>query len=338
MKLVYFEMRKSWLKIPILILIIVLTCINVYKIKSDFLVNNVDTGSEDLLRISKFGLYEDKLKGEVTNEKIDFIKNTSDSLEEEVKGFAFSTQYDEKRYTGYVFGDYRLFDGTLKNMFRYIVQYSNTSNKISNKAYENIAFYKEHNNIFEERKNSKIFNAYSGRKLDSFYLTHGSKVFFHYDFSCLLIIILIIVTACQSFSKEYESKMDVLISTSSGMKSTVIAKCISSVFFCGAVSIFFSIIDLLTINYFYNLEGLTSPIYSLSSFATSPFTLSVISMIFYVLLIRFIVYVFLSFLVMLISYICKKSIASVILSFVIFCGLVFVQEYYSSIFNPIQLL
>lgn len=132
--------------------------------------------------------------------------------------------------------------------------------------------------------------------------------------------------------------MDVLISTSSGMKSTVIAKCISSVFFCGTMSIYFSIIDLLTINYFYNLEGLTSPIYSLSSFATSPYTASVISMAFYVLLIRFIVYVFLSFLVILISFLCKRSIVSVIVSFLLFCGLIFIQEFYSSIFNPAQLL
>lgn len=338
MKLVYFEMRKSWLKVPIVILIIFLTIINIYKIRCDFIVINNDTGSEDFIRNSKFGLYEDTLKGKVTNEKIEFIKNTSDSLSEEVKGFTFSKQYDENRYTGYVFGDYRLFDGTLKDIFRYIVQYPNISNSISNKAYENIAFYKEHNNIYESRKNNKIYNAYAGRKLDSFYLTQGSKVFFSYDFSCLLILLLIIVTACQSFSKEYESKMDILISTSSGMKSTVISKCISSIFFCGAISIYFSIIDLLTINYFYNLEGLTSPIYSLSSFATSPFTGSVLSIILYVLLVRFIIYVFLSFLVMLISYIFKKSIVSVIVSFIIFCGLIYAQEFYSNIFNPTQLL
>jgi hypothetical protein len=338
MRLVYFEMRKSWLKLPMLALVLILIFINMYKIRSDFAVNNAASGSEDLIRKSKFSLYEDKLRGKVTNEKIDFIKDTSDSLEEEVKGFAFSTEYDEERYTGYVFGDYRLFDGTLKNSFRYIVLYSNTSNKISQKAYENIAFYKEHNNTFEQRKNAMIFNAYQGRKLDSFYLTQGSTIFFNYDFSCLLILALIIVAACQSFSKENESKMNILISTSAGMKSTVIAKCLSSVIFCGVVSITFNIIDLLTINHFFNLEGLTQPIYSLNSFATCPFNVSVFLMIIYVLVIRLTVYIFISVVVIFISYICKRSIMAFILSFTTVCGFIFLQEFKSCMFNPVEML
>lgn len=337
MKLTYFEMRKSWLKVPIFLLLVIFVIIDIYKICSEFKINDTAAGSENLIRNSTQELYQ-MLKGQVTPEKIDFIKTTSDSLSEETAGFTFSTEYDDSRYTGYVFGDYRLFDGTLKSDFRYIVMYVNSSSRIVQRAYDNIEFYEAHNNNYERLKSIKIANAYQNRGLDSYYLTQGSETFFSYDFSCLLVLCMIVAVFCQSFSKEHEQGMERLIKISAGAEFTVIAKCLSACIFCAFLSLIFTSVDLLAINALYHLDGLAEPIYSLSSFEFSPFNRSVFVMMVNVMLMRFVVYFLISLSVMIISALYKSSLVSLVLSFLFVGGLVILQEYTSTFLNPIEML
>lgn len=337
MKLTYFEMRKSWLKSSTLLFLIIFIAIDIYKINSDFATNNAAAGSQSLIRESKHELYQ-QLRGKVTQEKIDFIKETSETLQNEVAGFNFSTEYDESRYTGYVFGDSRLFEGDLKKAFRYIVMYSNSSDRVALRAYENIEFYKDVNNKYEQRKNAMIMYSYQGRSLDSFYLTQGSEIFFQYDFSCLLCLCLIGAIFCRSFSMEKEQGIKNLISISAGAKSTVTAKCISACIFCLLISSIFMIVDLFTMNILYNIDGLSQPIYSLYSFEFSPFSISVLRTIFIMVLMRFIVFCIVVLTVMIISSLCNSSLISLVLSFLCIGGLVFLQEHISTFINPIELL
>lgn len=337
MKLIYFEMRKSWMKLSLMLVLILFVLIDIYKINNDFVVKDAAPGSESLIRNSKLELYQ-SMRGKITQEKIDFIKTNSDTLAKEVEGFVFSTEYDESRYTSYVFGDSRLFDGILKNDFRDIVMYANTSNRIAQQAYENIEFYEAHNNSYEQQKNIKILNAYQNRSLDSYYLTQGSEVFFDYDFSCLLALFMIVAVFCQSFSREKEQGMNRLIAISAGAESTTIAKCVSAFSFSAILSIVFTSVDLLTMNSLYRLDGLTQPIYSLNSFEYSPFNTSVIGMMFNILLIRFVVYFLISLVVMIISSLSKSSLLSLVLSFAFVAGLVLLQENITSFLNPVEML
>lgn len=337
MKLIYFEMRKSWLKLPLMLLLILFILIDIYKINNDFIINDAAAGSEMLIRNSKPELYQ-SMRGKITQEKIDFIKTNSDTLAKEVESFAFSTEYDESRYTGYVFGDYRLFDGTFKNDFRDIAMYANLSNRIAQQAYENIEFYEAHNNRYEQQKNIMIMNAYQNRSLDSYYLTQGSEIFFDYDFSCLLALFMIVAVFCQSFSREKEQGMHRLIAISAGAESTIIAKCVAASSFSAILSIVFTSVDWITMNSLYNLDGLTQPIYSLNSFEYSPFNTSVIGMMFNMLVIRFVVYFLISLVIMIISSLSKSSLLSLVLSFAFVAGLVLLQENITSFLNPVEML
>lgn len=337
MKFIYFEMKKSWLKPLTLVLILVFTVINVYKISQVFIISNTKQYGEEFIRNSKFNLY-DKLKGEVNDEKIEFIKKNSEQLSKEVDGFAFSREYDDARYTGYIFGDYNLFNSDLKSDFRYIVMYPNLTLSVLQKSKDNISFYKEYDNIYEVRKNQLIYNTYTGRNLDSYYLTQGSEEYFKYDFSSLLILMLVIFYSCQLFTHENESGMSMIISTTIKGKYVAWAKLFSMMIFCILITLYFLIVDLLAINSLYNLEGLSEPLYSLKSFSLSPYNCSVMSMIFRVNIIRCLAYICLSAIVMFISYISRRSIVSIIASFTCIAGLLYIEEVNSSIINPVTLL
>lgn len=337
MKLIYLEMKKSWLKPVTILIVLILTVINIYKIHTSFLYESMDfIEDESLIRINNFKLYN-KLKGKITTEKINFIKENYNKLSREVENFNFSKEYDSSRYTGYVFGDYGLFK-SFKEGYSHSIMYTNLTRDILIKSLDNVKFYNKFSNIYEVRKNKLYIKRYSNRKLNSYYLTQGIESYFYYDFSSLLILILIIIFFSQSYTKESYSRMNIILYTTQKGRHIAIAKYMSMVLFCLIISLYFMFIDLLTINYLIKIDGMFQPIYYLNNFSFTPYNCSIFLMIVYTYIIKCIAYICFSCIVLFISYSTNNAILSTTLSAFSLSILVYVEKICPSIINPISLL
>ncbi len=96
MKLIYFEMKKSWLKLPILFVLILLCVLDIYKISDNYRINGRMSGDENKgLKNAYYNIYSNDLRGEITQTKINYVKDACNKYKSEVIGKNFSKEYDE---------------------------------------------------------------------------------------------------------------------------------------------------------------------------------------------------------------------------------------------------
>ncbi len=335
MKIIYYEMRKSWIKIAALILLTVLSIVDIMYLNDVCRRNNDRVYGEN--RESYYRAYN-KFCGVVTDEKTDKLKKESDELAAIVADGVYSTEYDPERYTGYVFGDFALLNVEIKQEMTYCIMYPNTSNQIANAARENVVFYKSLNCDFESRRNELISRMYYGRTIPEYRTTAWAESFFTYDFSALLCIVMLIFGLSAAFSTEYESGMVQLISASGKSGITTASKIISAFIYCAVLSLYFTTLDLIGINIFHGIDGINMPLYSAPMFEKTPFGFSFFGAIFVFTSLRALALFVIALLILFFSQIFRNSITSISVSFLAAVGLIILSGVSESIFNPINML
>ncbi len=339
MRLLFYEMRKSWLKIPLLFVLVLLLALNVYRFNDMYFYEGFWTREEmQNTKTAYFNVYDNILAGEITPEKISYVKENKEKLEMEFEAGNFSTEYDENRLTGYFFSDLGLFDNFFIPALEYAVTYQNISNELSVSAYENIMFYNKRGNKSEAEKNRLIYNSYYGRVIKDYYLTEWAEVYFKYEFSCLLILLMVILGLSASFSSENESGMDIMIRSAGKMRKTVNAKLISAAVYVFTLVVIFTIVDLLTVNYMCRIDGITAPVYTAELFRYSPFNFSFLTAIIICAALRFLAFFIIAEVIMLISYFTKNTIASTVISFMLIVAMIIFADGTLSPVNPINML
>ena len=339
MKLIYFEMKKSWLKLPILFVLILLCVLDIYKISDNYRINGRMSGDENKgLKNAYYNIYANDLCGEITQKKINYVKDACNKYKSEVIGKNFSKEYDENTITGYIYSDYSLFNFIIVPELEYAVTYPNISNSISASAYENIDFFEKHNNFPDAEKNRYIYKLYQNRNIDNYNLTEWTELYFKYDFSSLLVLIMLVVTLAPSFTSEYESGMNVMIKSSGRQGNIVNAKLISAAFFIFLLTIFFALFDLLSVNFFCGTDGFLNPVYSSPFFKYSPFSFSLFSAIIICALIKFLAFLTIGEIIFIISRLTKNTILSICFSFLIVVLLIVLSNADNSVLNPVNML
>lgn len=339
MKLIYFEMKKSWLKLPILFILILLCCLNIYKISDNYRINGRMSGDEDKgLKNAYYNIYANRLGGNITQEKIKYAKDAYNKYKSEVTGKNFSTEYDENTLTGYIYGDYSLFNFIIVPELEYAVTYPNISNGISAAAYENIDFFEEHKNYSDAEKSRYIYKLYLNRSIKNYCLTEWTELYFKYDFSSLLILIMLIVALAPSFAAEYESGMNVMLRSSGKYRSIVYAKLISAAVYIFLLTAFFAAFDLLAVKILCGADGFLNPIYSSPFFKYSPFSFSLFSAIIICTLIKFLAFLTIGEIIFIISRLTKNTILSICFSFAIVVLLIVLSNVNYSFVNPVNML
>lgn len=327
MKNIFYEMKKSWFKLPILLILIVLTAVNFYKFYSDYRIYGFMVwDNAELAKKVYYHVYEDNLKGEINEKKINYVIENCDELE------SISEKNDDE------FARYVAFNWYIASELEYAVTYKNFSDKIANKAKENIYFYLEHENRGQAAVNRLIYDLYSGREVKNYRLTSWVDSYFEHDFSSLLILIMIIIGLSNCFSIEYGSGMNVLIKSVRKTGKTVNAKIFSMFIYILFLTVFFTITDLLITNYFIKIDGLNEPIYSAEIFKFSPLKCSFESAILICTILKFLSFLVFGGIVCIISIIIKNSVFSVCLSFGTVAAFIGFTEKSKTIFNPINIL
>lgn len=267
-RLIGFEWRKSFLHLPVLLLLILFTVADIVKIYGVYNENSYLSMEESWNKVY-WELYPD-YSGKMTLDKINSLLAIYRPLEEQTADLTATSAFGvEGTLTGNIWSDRNLLSRYYVTPMEYCYTYRNFAAQIYLKANENEELFTESGNRYETVKNRRIAALYGRRLIDEFYYTEGWLYYVYYDFSIILVLLLCIYGTSQIFTMEKESGMDRLLPTSrNGGRRTVAAKLIASSMFTVGVSLWFSAVDYITFSAIFNLgSGAGLPAYAIENFA-----------------------------------------------------------------------
>lgn len=336
MKILYYEMRKSWLRIPTFIVLAVFLALNIFRL-NDYCRDYYSTYGG--FKEPYFRLYN-TVCGELTNENLVLFKMRAKELENEIVTQTYSTNYDIEKYeyTGYAHGDFSLYSLIITPEISYCATYSNTSNKISEKAAESYHLFNKIGNTFEAQKNKLIYKQYANRHITEYRATNWANAYFSYDFSSLLCVVLLVFGLAAGFTKERESGMSQLITAYGKSKCTVFAKIGSALLFCLLLSVAFTVSDFVSVQAFLGVDGVDMPIYSAKLFELSPYKFSFAEGILLCGALRLLGLFAISLMISFISKVSPNTVAATVASFGMFVVLILLSLITNSVFDAVNLL
>lgn len=268
MSIYRFELKKLFTKRTVIAVLAMFLILDGVKIAS-LNEKSTDLGGYDEGKARLI----DELSGEITSEKLSFVIEKKNELEKLVAEKSYSTEPDETTYTGYQYGDYGIFKEAYDDLY-YAYHYSESLYPIIEKAEKNLKLYPE--NSREYRFNRRVIALYGDRKITAYYNTEGYERYFSYDFSALLILLVIVFAVSPAFCCEKEFGMKgLLMSSPNGKNKTARAKLLSALTFSSAVTLVFSLFDFLCFYKIFDLRGFENPLYSVKGFAYTPLGVSV---------------------------------------------------------------
>ena len=279
MRFLYLEARKGILRRYTLIALTLFLCLNAVKIIADYRAGEIrpvaaNTGG---MQAGYSAIYE-QAKGPISEETVRFITSEAKRLEELTADGTYSRKPQEGTYSGYIFGDYYLFHGTFYPHMEYSVKYASEIADILERAEENAAFYQKSGNTAGAAENAYILNHYADRNIPAFYLYDGWEALLSYDFSDLLILLLLILAVAPAFTREKENGMTLILSSCKrGGWPMIFSKSGAGVLFTWGLTILFALLNLLVFGVLCGFEGWNSPLYAIESYQYTPFSGSILS-------------------------------------------------------------
>lgn len=273
MKLLYLEARKGILRRAVLIALILFLCLDVLKIGMDYRAGAIREVIENTegMRAGFTELYA-KSKGPITNETAGFLVGEYQRLSQVVADGTYSRQPQEGTYSGYIFGDYYLIGSYFYTPMSYCVQYSARMEEQLKQEQENLDFYQSVGNSFMAAKSSYILRHYANRSVSSFYLMDGWVSLLKYDFSDLLILLLMILGIAASFTREKETGMTMLLTSSKrGGWPMLVSKCGAAILYAVGLTMVFSLLNLAVYGFLLGVEGWDQPLYAMEAYQDTPF-------------------------------------------------------------------
>lgn len=345
MELVLQEFRKMFLKRSLLVLILVLSAVNAVKIGTGYKYNAYYGGTSVRTQNEKAAysrLYSEQYSGDITAEKISRLMDYINShYSDAVQSSYVKTEDFGKYISGTWFGDYHAYYFKLYLPYKYAYEYRGYADRIAAKAVENVSFYTQHANAYEADRNYNIATLYSGREITEFYDTEGAKVYLDYDFSSLLILIILVYALTPVFVGERLNGMQPIISVSRfGSGKAAAAKLISSELFAAGVTVWFTLLDIIQHGMMYSCDGLDLPLYAIEQFKATPLNLTIWQYILLDFALKLLAVTFFAALILLISVLCDKWISAFSAEIGTIGGLIAIYDFLPqfSFLDPVSLL
>jgi len=329
--LIKFEFSKITNKKNIIFLITIPLLLNFI-----YLMNTYSYSSEEA-KNHKNGidrLYEE-IHGSINYDKFEFInekyKELSSSSE---NGRAdTNTTFNQKTYTGYLFGDFMLFS----QVHTKYVDAINYESKIERKI-ENL---KEAKTLFKDKKEinkiNEMIKIYQGREINVFYDYQGVEALLYNNFSTFLCLLALIFIVTQVICNEYESgNYKILFATKIGRTKVMCAKLITIIMLIFVIYTLLSLQDICFFRINNGLNGLLSPVYVLEKLYMTFFSSSILVAYIYTVFVRLLGLLLISLLVTLGAIFIKKSYVLIIGTF--FILFVLFSNFELSLLNPVTYL
>lgn len=279
MKLLYFEWRKFVLRKHVFVFLLILSLLDISKILLDKYQGEIDILYTESVDNKK--AYEEmysKIKGEITEKKIQFIERERERLGEIYDKKLGSYIEGEKTYSGNLYEDYRIFKQYIYDDFERCVQYKEYSIQLEKLAKNNVDFYMKMDNVAGRKENQFIAKTYNDRKIKAYYRMENFEGYFSYTFSSVLIVIMCILSIAPMYVFEREINMwDVLETTYIGRRHCGIVKVFASMIYASIIVFWFRMLDYFTYCFMFDMEGIENPIWSVKGFSESPLNCNIIS-------------------------------------------------------------
>lgn len=335
-KLFLFEMRKSFLRLSLLFLLIGLAAVNLYKVREYVRIegdsgNQIAMGKEDVLRTMKSHFY-----GEINQEMIDEIIAYSDKMSTIVKSGDYDTENpSDEFYTGYAFGDDRVI-GDIQREVRDAYLYPNYISGTMDRADNAIEFFTGRNE-YEVRKYEYLKTLYGERKINVYGDFEAAVLYFDYQFSSLVIMVLMIFVFSSSFSNEMMTGTDKIIKSGGRAGDVFWAKHFTMYAFAAVMTVFFSVMDLLYFGRFYGLQYLEQPLYTISEYRYTPYDITIFGAFAMSCLFKFIALVFVGEVILTVSSLTKNLGAAMTLCFAALGAVIFAGIYVPDWASPFNM-
>ncbi|MDE6592640.1 MAG: ABC transporter permease [Oscillospiraceae bacterium] len=336
-KLFIYEIKKNILKLSLLFLLIGLLAVNFYKIRETvryegaggfFLILYGEESPSDTMK--KF------FYGEITAEKIQEIQAYSDKMAAIIAEGNYDTKNPSNEfYTGYAYGDNNVI-GEIKRAVRDAYLYPNSMAELKGRADKCIDFFSGRNQ-YEVRKNELLKTLYNGRKISVYGNFEAVDLYLDYEFSAFVIMISMIFAFSAIFSVEAFTGTDKIINSGGRAKSSFRAKQFTMYAFAAALTLVFSLIDILSFGSYYGLSFLDQPLYTLSDYHFSPYSLTIIGAIMLSLLFKTIALIFAGEVILTVSSLTKNLGAAMTLCFAAIGVLIFINGYIPEWLSPFTL-
>ena len=318
MKLVKFELKKYFLRLPVVVVILLFLIINAIKINDVY--ENQGIFSEKKLADFKdeYWKYYQDFGGKITNEKIENLMAIYNSVHNKIKDQTLSRAYDENSYTYNAYSDDIFFNWCFVKEMQYDYYYKAYAEKVVHNALDNMKFYQFVGNEYESRKNYQTAVRFANREITEFHYTEKYLYYLQYDFSVVLVLLICIYALANVFILEKETDMNqILITTVWGGKKTTAAKIIAASLFVFGVSALFWLEDFLIFSVFFGSFGSnSSPLYGLEMFKNTLLNMNLLQYGIQSDIIKILgIWVFCLF-ILLVSDIFKKTLFSYLVSFV----------------------
>lgn len=273
-RLIRYEFYKLFCKRSILVVLILFSVINLFKINDEFhSYSYLADGNDSRSWNSVYWQLYENYSGEITTEKINHLLGLYQPLADATADMTASTATgnNPNTMTGNIYSDRNILEKYYVQPMEYFYNYRTYSSEVAKKAKENAAFYKEQGQTYEMRKNSVIYNLYSGRSISAFAYQEMYNYYLNYDFSNILVLLLCLYGIISTFVCEKETQMDMLLLTNpNGGKKTTSAKIVAVTLFVISVVIWFSTLDYIGFALsFGTTRGYNLPLYAISNFSTA---------------------------------------------------------------------
>ena len=272
-RLIKYEFYKLFCKRSILVVLLLFSVINLFKINSEFhSYSYLADGNDSRSWNSVYWQLYENYKGEITAEKINHLLSIYQPLADATADMTASTAKDNPdMMTGNIYSDRNILEKYYVKPMEYFYHYRTYALKVAERAKENVVVYKERGQTYEVRKNSVIYNLYSGRNIKAFAYEEMYNYYLNYDFSGILVLFLCLYGVVSTFVCEKETQMDMLLLTNpNGGKKTTFAKIAAATLFVNSVVVWFSAVDYIGFAYFFGTaEGGNLPLYAISNFSTA---------------------------------------------------------------------
>lgn len=310
MKLFFYELRKSFLRKHVIVMLILLSVLDVVKIGLDKYQGSIDSlYLENKEQREAFEQLYKKTKGKFTDSTLQFITGEEERLGEIYDKRLNYNAPGEVTYCGNLYEDYRILEVYIAKEFHYMQEYEAYSNEITALAADNIAYYKDKGNLLKVRENKYIADNYSNRSVKEFYRTDSIMGYLNSYFSTILIIFMCFLGVAPVFGAEYDCKMHYILLTSKrgGLNSTLI-KILSSLLFSWIMVLWFFVLDITTYQIFFGLEGLHNPVWAIQEFKESFLNCSIQTFLLHEVLLKLLAVMSVCMVILFLSLLLKKMI------------------------------
>lgn len=330
-----YEMKKLFWKKSLLLILLLFTVIDVAKVRQEYHSTTylTDDRAEGMMSWKEaFWKLYGQYGGRLTEKKMNAFLKQYQPLQEETADMTASSIADDPQYmTGSAWQDFNLMEKYYEMPMKYFYLYGKNAEKAAKKAKENISFYQEHGNSFEEKKNAVIYHLYQGREIRDFSYMEMIHYYLYYDFSSVLIFLLCIYGIVRVFACEREAQMEELTVVSvNGGRRLVRHKILAVALYTVLISLWFGLVDFFSFAWFYqSLEGMGMPIYAVENFACASVGCSIWQYVMLSFAARTLGFLVFGMFFLLLSECCKNALMPFVLSVMASIASIFIGDYFA---------